>query len=795
MIKGKIIQNKICQNNTYLYWIKDQEDHCDKYVYFAKNLPDSDGLNDSKYVTVKYHTISSNRYGNSNIIDNVEYGDYVTDISIVKDFLINKLKINKKFTNLIINTYQDSTLKVIMEETDKLNDLFYPNIAEQINIIKEFKSKQINIEFYTALYKLGIGTKYHNIILSSFGPNIPVILKSIYDLYLKFKVPFQICDTIAMKLNYDKNDNSRIEAFLIMLFKKFNQCGILYETYEMIYCNINKLLRYPRPNVNNIFSNLIKITVNEDDYYTNEKNYHYEKYIEDICDKLIKKIPVNIEFDKNTYAKNADKNQIDAISNAIRHSISIITGAPGTGKSYIINKIIKELHKHNKIYLLAPTGTAVERLRNENVNSKYNTEIRTLQSFLYLHKKNIKKEENKKEKNKKENNEQFMSIQELYSNYNEFIIIIDEMSMVDLYLFYKFMNQISIIFDKIRLILIGDKNQLPSIRGGNVLNDLIISGQIKCTVLNKIYRQKKIVISNNAKLVLNGENIQPDDNNFIYIKTNTKKMMKINLFNVIKKYKINYENSSILIPLRKKGICVDKYNLILQNYYNPIDSHSIQNDKNEFQFRIGDKIMHGKNNKDKDIYNGSILFVESTINEKSLPNIRCQYYQSETKQGNYRLIEYKTNDEITDNKLNLAYATTIHKAQGKGYDTVVIIIHSSMTHCLYRNLLYTAITRAKERCIIIGDDIGLLECKKIMNPRITNLYKRYYNFDIKKLLLIDKFFDLSNLSACDILIKSGIDPKNLEEFSDKYYPEMLKLYMKFSRDGLFLDKLFETLNH
>src|SRR3984885_10964164 len=569
MIKGKIIQNKICQNNTYLYWIKDQEDHCDKYVYFAKNLPDSDGLNDSKYVTVKYHTISSNRYGNSNIIDNVEYGDYVTDISIVKDFLINKLKINKKFTNLIINTYQDSTLKVIMEETDKLNDLFYPNIAEQINIIKEFKSKQINIEFYTALYKLGIGTKYHNIILSSFGSNIPV----------------------------------------------------------------------------------------------------------------------NIEFDKNTYAKNADKNQIDAISNAIRHSISIITGAPGTGKSYIINKIIKELHKHNKIYLLAPTGTAVERLRNENVNSKYNTEIRTLQSFLYLHKKNIKKEENKKEKNKKENNEQFMSIQELYSNYNEFIIIIDEMSMVDLYLFYKFMNQISIIFDKIILILIGDKNQLPSIRGGNVLNDLIISGQIKCTVLNKIYRQKKIVISNNAKLVLNGENIQPDDNNFIYIKTNTKKMMKINLFNVIKKYKINYENSSILIPLRKKGICVDKYNLILQNYYNPIDSHSIQNDKNEFQFRIGDKIMHGKNNKDKDIYNGSILFVESTINEKSLPNIRCQYYQSETKQGNYRLIEYKTNDEITDNKLNLSYATTIHKAQGKGYDTVVIIIHSSMTHCLYRNLL------------------------------------------------------------------------------------------------------------
>ncbi|AEX61069.1 hypothetical protein c7_L3 [Megavirus courdo7] len=313
------------------------------------------------------------------------------------------------------------------------------------------------------------------------------------------------------------------------------------------------------------------------------------------------------------------------------------------------------------------------------------------------------------------------------------------MSMVDMHLFHKFLKIISGIIDKTRLIIIGDENQLPSIKGGYVLNNLISSNKIVVSYLKENHRSEGKIISNNAELILTGKDIKPDNKYVEYIKANDKKEITASLKNVIKKYKIEHSKSCVLIPIRKGAIGINYYNRILQNVYN---SENKKNEPDEYKiyFRKNDKIIHGKNNKEKDIYNGSILEINDIeTDDKGDPvTIISKYYKSETKYGskkekNFRIVEYKNpnkenENEIQKNKLDLAYAMTIHKAQGKGYDTVIIILHSDMyTKLLNRNMLYTAITRAKKKCIIISNENGLHECKKLMDTRITNLFRQSKN--------------------------------------------------------------------
>jgi hypothetical protein len=219
--------------------------------------------------------------------------------------------------------------------------------------------------------------------------------------------------------------------------------------------------------------------------------------------------------------------------------------------------------------------------------------------------------------------------------------------------------------------------------------------------------------------------------------------------------------------------------------------------------------MHGKNNKEKDIYNGSILIVnELKYDAKNeLQCINCRYYRKETtinKDDDYHMVHYerKNNDgdnEIEDNKLDLAYAMTVHKAQGKGYDTVVIIVHSSMYGpLLTRNLLYTAITRAKQKCIIIGDERGLYECKKIMTPRITNLFKntlRTRLFFDDMIIINRSISELVKMSAIQELLE-GYQINALilgNNKSKKFKNELSKLHLAMIRNRTLLDMMLSFI--
>lgn len=793
---GKIINCQQCKNNTYRYLIENSAGAIEKYVYFANN---SDGLDNSRHIIIKYDVTHNEKYGNSNIIREIAYGDYVTDIKIIGDFLVNKIKLSKNLATKLMEKYGNNTLNIVLKETDKITNIKHKKIGEAMTKIVEFKLKNTDIDFCMELTKMNIVSKHHKSIIDLFGNDINVIKNNIYSLYFCIKgISFKLCDEIAMKLGYEKNRLDRINAFIYMMFKQFNNSGLLYETKNII----DQICKKHDVQTDDVFTKLTEI--DGTGYYTSTDFYEQEQFIEEICDKLVRqKVITKIDFDEEWYIKNTflDDVQRVGVNNALKNSISIVSGPPGTGKSFLIKSIIEKLYMKNMIYVMAPTGCAVERLRKDipNISKKVVVRTMTLQSFVFcnaseVNKKNLKDENIKRDESiKKDESMKIETIYDHYEHYDEFILFVDEMSMVDMHLFYNFMKIVDSISPKVRVILLGDKNQLPSIKGGFILNDLINSNEIVVTTLKYNHRTSGSGIKDNADLVLNGKDIVPNSDDMIFIEASDKEDIEKKLIEVVKNHKIKYENSSIIVPIRKSGICVNYFNPILQNYYNPV------NENKNVYFRRGDKVIHLKNNKKKDIYNGSILVVDDVLADEKdkLLKMKCKYYDDETNinrnSEKYRVVNYQ--NRIDDDKndfdhIDLAYAMTVHKAQGKGYDTVIIIIHSSMyAPLLNRNLLYTAITRAKKKCIIIGDKAGLDECKKKMAPRITNLYKNK-NKDTRlffdNIMAINKNLDkIVNVPTCHkILVDYGIDPEKMRDCR-----QMTKLYYALMRNVGLVDKL------
>lgn len=751
-ITGTIVSVKKFKNNTYQYFIKDENKNTEKYIYFASADNDNPGLDASRVITIKYIVKENGNYPRSNIIKEFVYGNFVSNDKAIAEFLINGVGLTHNLAAKLLTLFKDKTLQIIFHDTDKMHQIEDRHIESAIAKVTKYKEMHANIDFCIELTDLGINVKYHKQIINLLGCNIDSIKKAIYNLYFVIKVPFVKVDTIALtKLDYAKDHPKRILAFIDDLYKRLNKMGILYECYNIIEQACHKV-NVP---VDKVIPNLIKIKRKTGCYYTCIKNDDREQFIERLCTSLASTPPVTqLDYDI-TKPSNSKINmrQSIAIKNALDYSISIVTGGPGTGKSFIIGSIIEKLSYGNCIHVLAPTGAAVERLRSEPIIKKHDVYTRTLQSFIFTNTKpnpHEAKPVHGSDFYDKTAQKHSLTINELYNVCDEFIFFIDEFSMVDMKLFCSFLDIISKVIDKVRIVLLGDVNQLASIQGGNLLNDLIRSGVIPYTVLEKNYRSNE-EIKLNSQLALDGGDLQ-FNNDVSFIEVDSDAEIKTKLVNLIKTNKIAYENSCVLIPVRKGAIGINAFNPVLQKLYNNANMEN----KTDTGFYINDKIIQCKNNKEKSVYNGSILVVDDIDckdDEQGFVKLKCRYYENEcdinSANKNYDMVTYKNKIEIEDNELDLAYAMTIHKAQGKGYDSVIIIIHSNMySPVLNRNMLYTAITRAKNKCIIIGNHEGLLECKKKMIPRITNLYQGRINRAclIDEMLLIDSYLSRTNIS-------------------------------------------------
>jgi len=740
---GTITFVKAMKNNVYEYTLTDKKNQTSKYISYCRRSI-------SHKVIFGYEQKKHSVYGEQNQLKSVTYDHIIRDRNLIKLILIQVVKLPTYTADSLIKTYGANFFELLLKDPSVI---FENSDNYTIMKLKDFLQGEqpivIMLFFSSIDPEIKISTTTCNRIISLFQCDTNKIKEHVYDLYLKCKMKFEDVDKLALKhFGYTHDNESRLKAVIKLLTKTLDQNGTIYTDINFMknFCDTYHII--PKT----LAQNMTYIKIKDEKYFTTSDLYDMEQYVESYCKELLDMEPISIDK-KIKINPNLHHRQVDAVQTALLNRLSIISGGPGRGKTHIIKEIIKHT-KHEDHHIMALSGAAVERIKKDGIDI-----ARTIHSFLYSLKeaKPVKKLDSFDTAFESEESDSDEAI--LRPNSGQTInIIIDEFSLVCMKLFKKLLIAMESNINNIRLILVGDPNQLSSIGSGNLLYDMISSGMIPCTTLTKIFRTNIKPIIQNSKLVLKGLPLEPDDDTLIYKKiTSTDQIFGI-LKDLITEFKLSPQTSCVLSPAATNGMTVTKLNTFLQSVYNPTGNVICTNIKSEI--RAGDRLMQTSNNKEDNIYNGSILsiahyeydeYVEKNgvmfkrsvfdgkvesctkIDYDVTPkrfniDMKCEYKDPDT--GRSRLIQY--NDIKKINNLQLAYSMTIHKSQGSGYDTVIIIICSGMgSKLLYRNMLYTAITRSIKRCIVIGDAGGLRQCRELGMARITNLFKNYKRGGVK----------------------------------------------------------------
>lgn len=636
--------------------------------------------------------------------------------------------IGPKNASYIVKQFGKKSLDIVFDETDKLLEvrgIGKKSIEKIRKSVEELKFSK-NILFH--LTGLGISLSLSKKIYNIFRENtLEVINENPYKLIKNVKgIGFLKADEIALKNNLDKNSPYRIEsAILYVLTQKAINFGHVYYPKEKLTNEVSKLIGVETELIEPVYMNLLLSSEVVIDNSFEESNiyldylYVSESYIASKLAKMALNDDFKILFDIEKEIKQAIKSlsiklskiQIDAIKSCFEENISIITGGPGTGKTTIINTISKiYLDNGYNISLCAPTGRAAKRIEETT-----GIEAKTIHRMLgYIP----------------------SSYDDIgHFEYNEDnpldtnVIIIDEMSMVDVVLFEKLLRGMK---DNTRLVIVGDVDQLPSVGAGNVLRDLINSKKIKYTKLVDIFRQSEssnIIV--NAHKINNGQEpiLNEKNSDFFFLKTETPAITRNVVVDLISKrlpnaYGYDFSKDIQILTQSRKGICgVFELNRLLQDILNPKTETTDELLVGNKLFRVNDKVMQTKNNYnlsffDSDgeenfgVYNGDmghIIFIDKSSKKLTV------------EMDDNRVIDYTLED--LDN-LELAYAITIHKSQGSEFKSVIIPMFDGYRLLQTRNLLYTAITRAKENIVLVGD-------KNVMNNMIRNntINSRYSNLE------------------------------------------------------------------
>lgn len=676
-----------------------------------------------------------NKYGEQ--ISSKTYTKKLPDsISEIENYLSSGIisNIGRKNAKLIVEKFKNKSLDIVFDQTEKLLDINGIGKKTIEKIKKSVKSlkKSKDILFY--LTNLGISLSLSKKIYNVFKEDtLEIINENPYKLIKNVKgIGFLKADEIALKNNLDKNSPFRIESAIIyVLSQKAINFGHTYYPKNKLTKEVVKLLDVQEDLVEAIYTNLLISNEIVVDFYDEEKiiylSYFYEaeNYISSKISKMIFnkefKILENIDKEIENFIKKLSiklsKIQISAIKSCFLQNVSIITGGPGTGKTTIINTIANIfLSLGYNIALAAPTGRAAKRIEETT-----KIESKTIHRLLgYVPNKY----------------DDFG-----YFEYNEKntldvdLVIIDEMSMVDVLLFEKLLKGIK---ESTKLIIVGDVDQLPSVGAGNVLRDLIESNVIKYTKLTDIFRQsKKSNIIVNAHRINNGKYpiLNEKNSDFFFLKTNNPIITRNTVVDLIKNrlpkaYGYNFYKDIQILTQTRKGICgVYELNRILQEVLNPKTKDSLELNFGNKVFRLNDKVMQTKNNYDLSftdsngeegfgVYNGDMGIVFE-IDEKEKKII--------VKMQDDRTVEYAVDN--LDN-LELSYAITIHKSQGSEFKSVIIPLFDSFYMLQTRNLLYTAITRAKENIVLVGNEEIMFNMinNNTINDRYSNLKNRLKYF-------------------------------------------------------------------
>lgn len=595
----------------------------------------------------------------------------------------------------IVAMFGVETLDVIessilrLKEVDGIGDKRIQMIQNAWVEQKEIKEVMLFLQGH------GVSSSYATKIFKQYGQNsIKVVKENPYQLATDiFGIGFITADKIAENIGIAKDSEIRAEAGILYVLKQLSNNGHVYYPYELLVEECKKVLNLERDIIVKAFGKIAlekKIVIgdiNAEEIKENNKAVYLTEFY--ICEagisnslkkllnvkKTLRSFDIEkaLEWVQKQLGITLAENQIKAVKESINQKVMIITGGPGTGKTTIINSIIK-IYKRlgQRVLLAAPTGRAAKRMTEATGH-----EAKTIHRLL---------EFSFQEKGFKRNDKNPLEAD---------LIVIDETSMVDTILMHHFLKAVPVTAT---LILVGDVDQLPSVGPGNVLKDIIESGVIPTVKLNEIFRQsRESLIIINAHKVNNGEmpiltynKDRLQDFYFFQIEEPEKILEKIISLckkKIPEKFKFNpIKDIQVLTAMHKGIIGASNLNMELQKVLNPSTDELIRGSK---VFRSGDKVMQIINNYDKDVYNGDIGVI-TRINKED-QEIKVDY------DGKVIIYDYKDLDEIV-----LAYAVSVHKSQGSEYPVIVMPIHTQHYMLLQRNLLYTGITRGKRLVITIG---------------------------------------------------------------------------------------------
>ena len=643
-----------------------------------------------------------------------------TSVNICKYLSSGAIKgIGPALAKKIVDVFGEQTLEIMEKEPRRLLEIkgISPkkcdSIAEEVQ--KIFNLRHLMIYLSEFGLKAGIAMRAYQL----WGRQAIEMIKAnpycLCDNYIGLS--FKKAEEVAGEMNIPSDSHKRIEAGFIYLLSENANAGhscILIDVFEKLACTYLKITQADFYEVYNELMEEQKIYeyikndrgfIYLDDYYCAESyiagrigviqafsspdDYDYEKLID-------------IEEEQNGI--HYEKLQRQAITTALSRGIMIMTGGPGTGKTTTLNAIISLYEKKGEsVMLAAPTGRAAKRMSDLT-----GREARTIHRLLEV---------------------EFDAGGKLKFKHNESdplecdVVVVDEMSMVDVILFESLLRALKL---NCRLIMVGDSDQLPSVGAGNLLKSLIESKCIPVIELKEIFRQaERSCIVTNAHKIVRGEmpDLTQKNNDFFFFKRSQPEMA-INLIIDLAKKRLpkayNYssvDDIQIISPSRKGVVGVIELNKALQAQLNPASTMKKEARSVIYTFREGDKIMQTKNNYDivwsKDgeqgagIYNGDIGKILSINRQRMEAVISFD--------GRNAVYTFDMLDQ-----LELAYAITVHKSQGSEFEAVIMPLMGGFEKLFYRNLLYTAVTRAKKLLIIIGTEEIIT--KMVVNNKRTNRY-------------------------------------------------------------------------
>ncbi|MCR5214677.1 MAG: ATP-dependent RecD-like DNA helicase [Eubacterium sp.] len=760
------------------------------------NVP---GIAEGMYIQAEGDYVNNPQYGLQFKIESYELSMPTDKEGIVRFLGSGVIKgVGEVLAKRIVKKFGNNTLKIIEEEPEKLAEVSGISKRMAIKISEKYEENSGYRGAIMFLSKYNISLKNSMKIYNAFGDQIyETIRRNPYR--IADKVPgigFKIVDRIAMQTGVPEDSEFRIRSAVLFTLGQTMLDGHMFIPENLLRNEVYNLIssEMDMESFDTYFHRILmemngerKVVIKNNDQGSvvySSWNYYIEV---NSADKLLdlrfkNEVPEEEIMEAIRRVEKEEKielaeEQQAAVSLAVSSGFSVITGGPGTGKTTIINAVIKYFeYRGEKVLLAAPTGRAAKRI-TESTGYKAQT-IHRLLEFS-----GIPDDDGEKASLNFVRNED--------NPLETDVIIIDEASMIDASLFYALLKSIT---PGTRLVLVGDIDQLPSVGAGNVLKDIIASDRFPVTILNKIFRQSDDSnIITNAHKIKDGIHleIKNESKDFFFIPRNT-------VNSVISKCKelvtselpdylgISPQEIEVITPMRKGDLGCRELNKALQKAVNPFDKKKPEKDRGEVIFRQGDKVMQIKNNYklewtvySKSKADGYVLDQGVGVFNGDMGTITSVNDFDEIIEVTFddgRIVEYEYNQL---DELEHSFAITVHKSQGSEYPVVVIPLLTWMDKLMSRNLLYTAVTRAKNMVVIVGNPnlVNAMIDNVIEQKRYTSFAERICEIDDNK----DKDEYLSLFEEDMNREEETCDNITLEDIDDGADQEILSLYDEFLR--------------